>query len=64
MRKPIITKEWLADFYAQGVKPKYKGSLKRQATSSKPKPEPSSGSEVPSNKRQAASHKLQAPSQK
>ena len=33
MRRPIITQAWLADFYAEGVKPKYKGSLKRQATS-------------------------------
>ena len=30
MRRPIITQAWLADFYAEGVKPKYKGSLKRQ----------------------------------
>jgi len=35
MRKPIITKEWLAEFYAEGVKPKFKGSLKRQAPSNK-----------------------------
>ena len=34
-RKPIITQAWLADFYAEGVKPKYKGSLKRQAASDK-----------------------------
>jgi len=35
MRRPIITQAWLADFYANGVKPKYRGSLKRQATSRK-----------------------------
>ena len=35
MRRPIITQAWLADFYAEGVKPKYKGSLKRQAPSNK-----------------------------
>jgi len=35
MRKNIITQAWLADFYAEGVKPKFKGSLKRQAASSK-----------------------------
>ena len=29
MRKNIITKEWLADFYAEGLKPKFKGALKR-----------------------------------
>jgi hypothetical protein len=41
-------------------------SLRRklQAPSAKPKPEPSSGSEVSSNKLQAASHKLQASSRK
>ena len=33
MKKNIITQAWLADFYADGVKPKYKGSLKRQAAS-------------------------------
>jgi len=37
MRKPIITQAWLADFYADGVKSKYKGSIKRQATGSKHK---------------------------
>jgi len=47
MRRPIITQAWLADFYANGVKPKYRGSLKRQATS---------------RKRQAASDKPQATS--
>ena len=36
MRRPIITQAWLAEFYAEGVKPKFKGSLKRQATSNKP----------------------------
>jgi len=35
MRRPIITQAWLADFYAGGVKPKYKGSIKRQAASDK-----------------------------
>ena len=35
MRRPIITREWLANFYAEGVKSKYKGSIKRQATGSK-----------------------------
>ena len=35
MRKLVITKQWLADFYAEGVKPKYKGSIKRQAASNK-----------------------------
>ena len=35
MRKNIITQAWLADFYAEGVKSKYKGSLKRQAPSRK-----------------------------
>ena len=34
-RKPIITQAWLAEFYAEGVKSKYKGGLKRQASSSK-----------------------------
>ena len=48
MRKNIITQAWLADFYAEGVKPKYKGSLKRQATSNK-QPQP----EVASDKQQA-----------
>ena len=37
MRRPIITQAWLADFYAEGLKPKYKGSVKRQATGSKHK---------------------------
>ena len=53
MRKPIITKEWLADFYAQGVKPKYRGSLKLQAPSGKP--------QAPSTRRQASSRKHKAP---
>ena len=35
MRRPIITQAWLADFYANGVKPKYRGSIKRQAASRK-----------------------------
>ena len=54
MRKPIITKEWLANFYAQGVKPKYKGSIKRQAASDKQQ-----ATEI-----QASSGKPQAPSKK
>ena len=29
MRKNIITQAWLADFYAEGLKPKFKGALKR-----------------------------------
>jgi len=29
MRKNIITKEWLAEFYAEGLKPKFRGALKR-----------------------------------
>ena len=53
MRKTIITKEWLADFYAQGVKPKYRGSLKLQAPGGKP--------QAPSTKLQAPSRKRQAP---
>ena len=32
MRRNIITKEWLADFYAGGVKPKYRGALKRSSS--------------------------------
>ena len=49
MRRPIITQAWLAEFYAEGVKSKYKGGLKRQATSNKqPK--------AASRKRQAAGH--------
>ena len=34
-RRPIITQAWLAEFYAEGVKSKYKGGLKRQASSTK-----------------------------
>ena len=52
MRKPIITREWLEDFYAGSVKPKYKGSLKRQA-SSKNQSKP----QAPSGKPQASSRK-------
>ena len=52
MRRPIITQAWLADFYAEGVKSKYKGSIKRQATSNK-QPQP----EVASDKPQASSTK-------
>ena len=54
MRKTIITKEWLADFYAQGVKPKYRGSLKPQASSSK--------RQASSPKQKASSFKPQASS--
>ena len=32
MRRNIITKEWLADFYAEGIKPKYRGALKRTSS--------------------------------
>jgi len=53
MRKNIITQAWLAEFYAEGVKSKYKGSIKRQATSSKPQAQP----EVASDKLQASSSK-------
>ena len=48
MRRPIITQAWLAEFYAEGVKPKFKGSLKRQAASNK-----QTQPEVASNKPQA-----------
>jgi len=51
MRKNIITQAWLADFYANGVKPKYRGSIKRQAASDK------------QQATEAASHKHQAPSE-
>ena len=47
MRKNIITQAWLAEFYAEGVKPKYKGSLKRQATSNKPQAQPEVASDKP-----------------
>jgi len=50
MRRPIITQAWLADFYAEGVKPKFKGSLKRQAASNK-----QTQPEVASDKPQATS---------
>ena len=53
MRRPIITQAWLADFYAEGVKSKYKGSVKRQATSNKPQAQP----EVASTKQEASSTK-------
>jgi hypothetical protein len=46
MRRPIITQAWLAEFYAEGVKPKFKGSLKRQATSNK-QPQPEVASDKP-----------------
>ena len=29
MKKNIITQAWLAEFYAEGLKPKFKGALKR-----------------------------------
>ena len=29
MRRPIITQQWLAEFYSEGLKPKFKGALKR-----------------------------------
>ena len=63
MRKTIITKEWLADFYAEGVKPKYRGSLKPQAPSLKHQANqtPSGKPQAPSTKRQASSPKRQAP---
>ena len=51
MRKPIITQAWLAEFYAEGVKPKFKGSLKRQAASDKQQ----------ATETQASSGKHQAP---
>jgi len=60
MRRPIITQAWLADFYANGVRPKYRGSIKRQAASHK-RLQP----EVASDKPQASSDKRmsrQAPS--
>ena len=59
MRRPIITQQWLADFYAQGVKPKYRGSLKPQAASLKLQ-----AIQTPSGKLQAPSGKLQASSRK
>ena len=63
MRKPIITREWLEDFYAGSVKPKYKGSLKLQAPSLKHQASqaPSDKLQAPSSKRQASSRKRQAP---
>jgi hypothetical protein len=54
----------LKELKAAGYKLHAAPEAKVQASSSKPKPEPSSGSEVSSNKLQAASHKLQAPSRK
>ena len=78
MRRPIITQAWLADFYAGGVKPKYKGSIKRQAASDKqevtsyklPGPRPISNAnkglihKPQATKPQASSDKHQAPSYK
>ena len=29
MRKNIITQAWLTEFYSEGLKPKYRGALKR-----------------------------------
>ena len=64
MRRPIITQAWLADFYAGGVKPKYKGSIKRQAASDKQQAtetQASSGKhQAPSCKPQASSREQQA----
>jgi len=51
-RRPIITQAWLAEFYAEGVKSKYKGSIKRQATSRKQQ-----ATEAASDKQQASSTK-------
>jgi hypothetical protein len=36
-RKVVITKEWLADFYANGVEGKYKASVKKAAKEEKKK---------------------------
>ena len=36
-RKVIITKEWLADFYANGIEGKYKSSVKKAAKEEKKK---------------------------
>jgi len=30
-RGPVITQQWLADFYANGVQGKYKASIKKAA---------------------------------
>ena len=32
---PVITQAWLTDFYANQVKPKYKGSIKNKKTTNK-----------------------------
>jgi len=32
---PVITQAWLTDFYANQVKPKYKGSIKNKKISNK-----------------------------
>ena len=63
MRRPIITQAWLQDFYAEGVKPKFKGSIKRQATSLKLQAtsDTSSKPQALSGKHQASSRKRQAP---
>ena len=70
MRRPIITQAWLADFYADGVKPKIKGSLKRQATSNKQqaaegcKPELSGSPSIKHQAKIEKVHKHQATSSK
>ena len=30
-KRPVITQQWLADFYANGVQGKYKASIKKAA---------------------------------
>ena len=64
MRRPIITQQWLQDFYAQGVKPKYRGSLKPQAPSVKPQAPSESNSELQASspKHKASSFKPHASS--
>ena len=63
MRRPIITKEWIADLYAGSVKPKYRGSLKLQAPSLKRQASEASSKKLqaPHTKLQASSRKRQAP---
>ena len=34
-RGPVITQAWLTDFYANQVKPKYRGSLKNKKVTNK-----------------------------
>ena len=60
MGKNIITQAWLADFYADGVKPKYKGSLKQAIQETVPQcdiAEANAQPEVASDKPQASSTK-------